>query len=451
MRRPGSPLQRLRKNRSGADGFTIVELMLAIFVLAVMMSAVAAALGTAMRVSRGNTNRIVAANLASEQLDLMREDASQDFNTVTALLGQSTVTRTVKNVPYTITRDLTWVTGSANSSPCDGSGSATNAYVRATIEVTWSNLSGVKPVLSQTVIAPPVGVYDPNSGNAGVKVLSAAGLPQENIRVDLTGPGGAEPTQYTTTAGCAFFAFLAPGTYTATVSAPGYADLQGAVTPSKALGVNIAVTTNFGFTYDLLGGLNATFRPLLNKTGPVYGGTVPNNTPLTLFNSGFQPTGIKVFPGTGPTRSIPSLFPFTGGYIAWGGSCLDADPEQFAPPSGLRPPALPVPPGVTATGDVALPAKPLHVRAGGLLDLPGAHLTLYHIADSGCPAATGPGQTMTYDATVVTDSTGRVTLAAPYGTWTVQVDGRSPLSAWPTITLSPLDAQPRAEINVDVV
>lgn len=445
MRRPGSPAQRMRRARSGADGFSIVELMLAIFVLAVMMSAVAAALGTAMRVSRGNTNRIVGANLASEQLDLIREDASQNFDTVIALLGQTTVTRSVKNVPYTITRDLTWVTGSANSSPCDGSASATNAYVRVTIEVAWSRLAGVKPVTSQTVIAPPVGVYDPNSGNAGVKVLSAAGLPQENIRVDLTGPGGAEPTQYTTTAGCAFFAFLAPGTYTATISAPNYADLQGVVTPSKSLGVNVAVTTNFGFTYDLLGALNATFLSVLNKTGPVLGGSVPNNTPLTLFNSGFQPTGIRVFPGTGATRNIPSLFPFTGGYVAWGGSCLDADPEQFA--AGQRPPALSVPPGVTATGNVALPAIPVHVRAGGLLDLPNAHLTLVHGPDSGC---TG-GQTMTYDATVVTNTTGRVTVGAPYGTWKVQVDGRSPMTAWPTVTLSPLDTQPRAEINVDVL
>ncbi len=211
MRRPGSPIRGLHRKRSGADGFSIIELMLAIFVLAVIMTAVAAALGTAMRVSRGNTNRVVAANIAAGELDQIREDSSQDFDKLTNLLGQTTVTKTVKNVPYTVTRDVNWVSGGANSSPCDGSASATSAYVRVTVEVTWSQLSGVRPVTSQTVIAPPVGVYDPNTGNAAVKILSAAGKPQENIKVELVGPTGAETPQYTTTDGCAFFAFLPAG------------------------------------------------------------------------------------------------------------------------------------------------------------------------------------------------------------------------------------------------
>ena len=73
MRRQGSPFRQMLQKRSGADGFSMVELMMALFVLAVMMSAVAAALATAMRTSRGNTNRIVGANLASEQLDGIRE------------------------------------------------------------------------------------------------------------------------------------------------------------------------------------------------------------------------------------------------------------------------------------------------------------------------------------------------------------------------------------------
>ncbi len=51
----------------------------------------------------------------------------------------------------------------------------------------------------------------------------------------------------------------------------------------------------------------------------------------------------------------------------------------------------------------------------------------------------------------MTDSTGRMTIAAPYGTWTVQVDTKTPLTSWPTITLSPLNAQPRPELNVDVL
>lgn len=446
MRRPGSPIRGLHRKRSGADGFSIIELMLAIFILAVIMSAVAAALGTAMRVSRGNTNRVVAANLASSELDQIRENASQDFDSLTNLLGQTTVTKTIKTVPYTVTKDINWVSGSANNSPCDGSATASSAYVRVTVEVTWSALNGVRPVTSQTVIAPPVGVYDPNTGNAGVKILSAAGKPQENIKVDLTGPSGAETPQYTTTDGCAFFAFLPAGSYTATISAAGYADRQGVTSPTRTIGVNVATTTPFPFEYDVLGGLNATFQPLFNAAGPVYSGSVPNNVPITLYNTGFTPTGLKTFTGTGSPRSIPSLYPFTSGYVAWGGTCTDADPDQYG--TNLRPPAIAVPPGVTSAGNVLLPSLPIKVRrTAGLLAVPNAHVTLVHAAGAGCTT----GQTLTYDAAVVTDAAGRMTIAAPYGTWTVQVDTKTPLTAWPTITLSPLNAQPRAEINVDVL
>lgn len=446
MTRPGSPIRGLHRKRSGAEGFSIIELMLAIFVLAVVMTAVAAALGTAMRVSRGNTNRVVAANIAAEQLDLIREDSSQDFDKLMAILGQTVITRTVKNVPYTVTRDVNWVAGGANSSPCDGSASATSAYVRVTIEVTWSNLSGVRPVTSQTVISPPVGVYDPNTGNAAVKILSAAGKPQENIKVDLVGPSGAEAPQYTTTDGCAFFAFLPAGAYTATISAAGYADRQGVTVPSRTIGVNVATTTPFPFEYDVLGGLTATFQPVFNTAGPVYAGALPNNAPITLYNTGFTPTGLKTFTGTGNPRAIPSLYPFTAGYVAWAGTCTDADPDQYG--TNLRPAAISVPPGVTSTGNVLLPSFPIRVRrTPALLDVPNAHVTLVHAAGSGCTT----GETMTYDATAVTDSTGRMTIAAPYGTWTVRVDGAAPLTSWPTISLSPLNAQPRPELNVDVL
>ena len=67
----------------------------------------------------------------------------------------------------------------------------------------------------------------------------------------------------------------------------------------------------------MLGGLTATLRPVYNTTGPVYAGALPNNAPITLYNTGFQPTGLKIFTGNRHPRSIPSLYPFTAGYVAW--------------------------------------------------------------------------------------------------------------------------------------
>jgi hypothetical protein len=143
-------------------------------------------------------------------------------------------------------------------------------------------------------------------------------------------------------------------------------------------------------------------------------------------------------------RTIPSLFPFTSGYAVWAGECDDADPDLYG--TNLRAPAIPVGAGDTGTGDVALPTIRLHVEDASGIDQPGQTVQLIHAADPGCAT----GQVLTYEPSAVTDSDGEIEIAAPYGAWTIEVDGRSPLGAWPTVTLSPLDAEPRPEIDVDV-
>ena len=162
-----------------------------------------------MRTSRGNTNRIVGREPGFRAVGWDSRRCQSGLRHARQPSWSHHRSRVVKSVPYTITRDISWVSGGANNSPCDGSATATSAYVRVTIAVPGAP-RGIKPVTTQTVIAPPVGVYDPNTGNAGIKILSAAGKPQTNIKVELTGPGGAEIPQYTTVDGCAFFPFLEP-------------------------------------------------------------------------------------------------------------------------------------------------------------------------------------------------------------------------------------------------
>src|SRR5690348_17626247 len=40
-----------------------------------------------------------------------------------------------------------------------------------------------------------------------------------------------------------------------------------------------------------------------------------------LANSHFLPNGTRAFPGTGVTRTIPTLFPALEGYEMWAGEC----------------------------------------------------------------------------------------------------------------------------------
>lgn len=54
----------------------------------------------------------------------------------------------------------------------------------------------------------------------------------------------------TTSDGCAFFAYLDPGTYTATISTTGYVDRQGSQPASQAVGVTASQITKVQFDYD---------------------------------------------------------------------------------------------------------------------------------------------------------------------------------------------------------
>ena len=63
----------------------------------------------------------------------------------------------------------------------------------------------------------------------------------------------------------------------------------------------------------------------------------------------------------------------------------------------------------------------------------GAQVTVEHL---GTDPLCGTGETHVAGTTVLT-SLGRVNSAPPYGSWTVKVVGRTPVGAWPTITLDP--------------
>ena len=63
---------------------------------------------------------------------------------------------------------------------------------------------------------PSVHAYAAVSGAAAVKVLGAAGQRQSGIPVAISGP--ASRSQNTSSDGCAFFAYIPSGVYTAVVT-----------------------------------------------------------------------------------------------------------------------------------------------------------------------------------------------------------------------------------------
>jgi hypothetical protein len=404
----------------GEEGVSLLELVVALSVFVIMILGIVASIDSGLTLTRNNAARSVAANLASQEMDTVR---STPFTTLTA----RTVTQLVGSTSYSIDRELTWVSKSATNGPCDGT-NADPELLRVHVIVTWPAMSGVKPVVSDTTLAPPVGAYSTDSGHIAVKVLDGAAAGQDGTPVQISGP--TTQTLTTNSDGCAFFAFLTPGTYTVSLNSVGYVNRQSVQNPSQVVGVTVGNVSSVQFDYDQAATLSLTFAPDA-------GGNVPTDIPVTLGNTQFVPNGVKTYTGTGLIRTIGSLFPADDGFTAWAGSCADADPEGQQPNSGgafwnggQRDPPLSTPAGVTTAGTVDLKTAAITVTGTGGLPLAGATVVATHAADAGC--ATGETHTLG-----TTNATGALSAALPFGTWQLTVTGHSPAPSWPSLVLDP--------------
>ena len=180
-------LRRTAARAQDEAGFTMVELVIGIFIFALVIGGVTVGMSSSLNLTRQNRNRSIAANLASQEMDTVR---STDF--VDLPLGMITTTIPVDGVPYDVTRQTEWVTPSATSGACQAPSGSALAYLSVTVTVTWNNMAGVPAPTSHTVVTPPVGTYDTTRGHVAVMVRDAAGAPQEGVPVALAGPGVAD-------------------------------------------------------------------------------------------------------------------------------------------------------------------------------------------------------------------------------------------------------------------
>lgn len=427
-------VSRARAYARGEPGFSLIELVVAITIFGVVMMGLALTIGTGLALTRTNRHRTVAANLAAQEMDATR---SAEFTTIVP----TTKTYTVEGITYTIHRETTWIPRDATSGPCDGNGD-TPEVLRVRVRVTWTNMRGIAPVVSDTTLTPPVGSYDPASGHVGVKVLDGNAAPVFNVPVSLSGP--ATGTLTTNSDGCAFFAFLPEGTYTVSLGTPGWVDRQSNATPAQTVGVTVGNVSSVQFDYDRAATLQVTFQ-----TDNVY--PIPADLTVTVANPQLVPDGKKTYAGSGSTRSVDDLFPFVEGYQAWAGGCADADPEGqivgtdaggnpvvLGPhwPGATRQPVVAVGAGATATTTVHLHDLDVTVTDSAGLPVAGAQVRVVHAPDNACSGETHVIGT--------TDAAGRVRAALPFGTWSIEVDGRVPVGAWPEATIDPRSHAPVA-------
>ena len=420
---------RALKRAQDADGFSLIEVMVAIVVMVMLVSVMAAGLLTVMKMDRGNRARSVAASLVEQQINQTRLAVSAATASYgTTILSPAPV---LNGTTYSITTAIEPVSLGAGSSPCAG-GVATGSgmtVVRVTVTATWNRMGGIKPVREDTQVSPktPLGT---TTSNIGISLLNAAGGPVAGHSVTLS-PGSA--TSLTDSDGCAFFSGLTAGTaYTGTVNDGGWVGTDLAQSAAKLAGNPAAGATSVGqIIYDNA----ATLAVTLPGTGAAYGAYImPSSMPYTLTASGLKTGGSAQVgtcyglqtcyfnTGSSYARTVNGLFPFAN-YSGWVGDCpgANAAPDSFTM----------VPGGTTTKTAVTGGAVNLIATKTGSVPLQTVTMSM-----SGCGPASAPvAETYTIGTTPAGSGSTMVRAWMPYGTWNVKmVNGSNTVNGTVTIT-----------------
>ena len=399
-----------REQDARDSGMTLVEVIVAIGLFAVMSTAVLGVLGSAIRVTKDDKSRLQAVNLASRELEIVRDT----FTAVTR--GPEWVTENqvtnpnplpggtageplvVDGVPYTVLRTARWEpVGDTRVSPCDDGTPQELAYLHVEVQVTWPDLGDRPPVAMDTVMTPPKGTYSSLEGHIGLRVIDGSGHPVRGVHVTAT-KGASVERGDTGEDGCVLLAHVDSGDWTVTVNNSGYVNPKGDPTASTVAHVQQGQLWRGTIEYAEEATVSAVLAAPEGYALPTDAATLP----LTLGNSGIQPIGARVVAASPPgtERTITHLWPYASGYGLWAGGCEDGDPA-------LTGDYLPVAttPGITT---------PAVVHLGGLevTTTPNTEVVATHAPDRLCTATT----TLRLGTT---DGDGVLRTSLPYGAWTV--------------------------------
>ena len=421
----------------GTDvGFTIIEVVVASSLLLIAFVAAAGLFDEGTHVSGDTRLRVVAAQLATSSIEKVRGPAADPSRFTTAIKpGTLVTTQVVNGLTFTITQEEQWIAQSSTTSACDSGGVGSNSILQLTESVTWPGAGDTAPVRSTTVLAPPAGAYSAATGSIGVKVLNAAGQPDTDTAVSISGP--MTQSQNTTSEGCAFSAFLTPGTYTASVTAGTGVSDQELLVPSQTTSVTVGQTASLQFNYDTAATITVTgFSGSTN--------TPATNLAIGVGNSALLPySQYSYVPGT---TSLRPLFPAPSGYTVFAGNCTDNNPvgldttrNPFYNNPGTSPTA--VSPGGTSTATVPLYDVPVTVTAAGV-GVVGATVTATETTGypapytAVCTIGGGSGSALPLGM-VTTGAGGTSTTAMPLGHFTITATSgskRGSVKVWRRIT-----------------
>lgn len=360
-------------------GATIVEVVVAMMLLAVMALAVEASVLSTMTLSVETQRRVTATHLASREIDLVREDLDAGSAAAEAVLSGGTTTNphpldggtgtsalVVEGTAYTVSRTISYRTVVDNGSVCAMSGSTLGSQlaVQVVVEVTWEGRRTAGPArIAESMLTAASEEETPYSYVA-VQVTDGgsppAAVPDVRVEVVDTGTGVVEQTVTTDATGCALAA-VRPGSgtsYEVVTSRAEHVSPGWAAEPRTTVGLLTADGVVHGVTSTLAaaGTLEITVvdddgRPVgdeeaaalvlsLSATSGLAAETVVEEHPsaATLRRDGLWPSTYSVWVGALALAPVPlgTVVVPAGGtvrvHVSLTGGIVAVDPDEVPEP-----------------------------------------------------------------------------------------------------------------------
>lgn len=407
-------VDRLRAARKSEEGFSIIEVMVAMTVFAMIAAGVAAGIVSTMYLTQDNRAREAALQLANQALDAAR--STKDVFTIADGVSPATV----GDQDYSVKQTTNWINSDGSDNPC-GAGSGVLAYKRVSITVSWT--SGTSPrqknVVLDTLIAPPSAVSSATASTIVVGVKTATGAPNVGVAVTITAKSGgakglAKPPTATDSNGCSYAVGVAPGTYEVSIAKAANINPAGEATPTASVTTTAGGVGNKTFEYDRA--LTVTTGGPLNLKDGV-SAKLPSSLPMT-----FVADNAVVTPTTTPAMLYPTKWKVLAGPFS--DRCPNVDPTNWPTANGLA--TSPniftgtdgVTPGFKPTTDLTATAR----APMGVVDVKtsGLDTVLSATVKNTSPVAKGdPGCAATTYWFSGLNSATATTIALPFGTYTL--------------------------------
>lgn len=418
--------RRLRSSFDDDRGITMVEVVVAMVIFAMIAVGVAQGIVISTKIAADAQNRTVALNLNSSQLDFVRTQSPYAVSST----SQSTPTATtnIDGITYTTWQTVAWVGLDGADRSC-GAVNSSFQLMRVRVQTVWTGQLSTSPdATSDALLSSDNTIKDPGNGTIFIKVTKADGSPYADLQLTAKSTDGtALAVPKTNSDGCAFITKVAPGSYTVTASTTGNIDRSNSATSvSPVLNVTAGSAVPVSLDYDVDTSIRVTYQT--NQSDVHF----PSNFVTTWFTASTVPPYYRKSGTPGTVDLFPSP---KAGYSGVAGplvpasnpdvtTCLSPDPSNWdAGTVGgavLLDGARPDPATAVAGGNpsYSVPVGVLQAQGGPSDDG-------YTIVATSAPATAGdPGCAtgMTYTFSVSGSSP---KLALPYGTWSLAYSQRS--------------------------